>query len=129
MKRVRWLTVDGVKTIHADLITRYGGSHGLRDAGLLESAIHRARNLHEYERASVPRMAAAYAWGLVKNHAFVDGNKRIGLAALVSFLHLNGFELDCTEVEETAMILRAAASEITEEVFVEWVARVAKRLV
>jgi death-on-curing protein len=125
---VKWLTVDGITAIHAQLITNYGGSHGLRDAGLLESAMSRARNLYEYEQASVPRMAAAYGWGLVKNHAFIDGNKRIALAAMVTFFRLNGYGMTCTEAEETAMILRAAASEIAEAEFVAWVERIATRI-
>ncbi len=68
-------------------------------------------------------MAASLSWGLIKNHAFLDGNKRIGLAALAVFLEANGFSLICSVEEETAMVLRAAASEITEEEWTAWVAR------
>jgi death-on-curing protein len=72
-------------------------------------------------------LAAAYAWGLLRNHPFVDGNKRIALAAMTVFLDLNGWELTCTEAEETAMVLRAAASEVSERPWTEWVQRNAKK--
>ena len=68
-------------------------------------------------------MAAGYAWGLLRNHPFLDGNKRVALAAMTVFLDLNGWELACTEVEETTMILKAAAGEISERVLRNWVVR------
>lgn len=105
-----------VRTIHSELIQAYGGSYGVRDAGLLESALMRPQHLEAYEpEASIGQLAAVLGWGLLKNRAFVDGNKRVALAALVTFLKLNGYILTCSEVEETAMVLRAAASEIAEE--------------
>lgn len=113
-----------VRAIHSDLIQRYGGSYGLRDAGLLESALARPQQLHHYNPdAEEGRLAAALGWGLVKNHAFVDGNKRIAVAAVITFLKLNGYRLTCSEVEETAMVLRAAASEMSEEEWTAWVVR------
>jgi death-on-curing protein len=123
---VTWnfLSVDAVIVLHAALIEESGGSHGLRDAGLLESAIARAENKVNYDpEATVATVAASLSWGLIKNHAFIDGNKRIGLAALAVFLEANGFSLICSVEEETAMVLRAAASEITEEEWTAWVAR------
>lgn len=124
-----FLSVDAVIVLHAALIEESGGSHGLRDAGLLESAIARAENKVSYDpEASAATVAASLSWGLIKNHAFLDGNKRIGLAALVVFLDANGFRLSCSVQEETAMVLRAAASEMTEEEWTAWVARsVAKK--
>ncbi len=96
--------------LHRQQIDRFGGAPGLRDAGLLESAVLRAEYKWLYEPASsVAVLAASLAWGLIKNHAFVDGNKRIGFAAMVVFLDRNGYRLTCSEVEETAMVLRAAA--------------------
>ncbi len=121
---MRFLNSVMIRAIHSDLIQRYGGSHGLRDAGLLESAIARPQQLANYEaEAGVGRLAAVLGWGLVKNHAFVDGNKRIALAGMVTFLRLNGYRMTCSEVEETAMVLRAAASEMGEEAWTEWVER------
>jgi death-on-curing protein len=119
---LRWLTRVGVEAIQNELITRYGGSYGVRDAGLLESALARGTNLHAYENEqSVPMLAAAISWGIVRNHAFIDGNKRAALAALITFLELNGWELTCTEAEETVMVLRAAAGEMKEQEWTIWV--------
>ena len=128
MKRPRWLTADAVVAIHEELISRYGGIPGRRAKGLLESAIARPQHLAAYKRSvTMPSLAAAYGWGLLRNHPFVDGNKRIALAAIVVFLDLNGWELSCTQAEETAMVLRAAAGEIRERAWGEWVGRSARR--
>jgi death-on-curing protein len=117
-----------VLAIHEELIARYGGISGPRDGGLLESAVARPHNLASYgKNVSVGSLAAAYAWGLLRNHPFVDGNNRTALAAMVVFLELNGWELGCSEAEETAMVLRAAAGEITEHEWNQWVQRSAKR--
>ena len=125
----KFLSVDAVLALHAALIEESGGSHGLRDAGLLESAIARAANKVNYDpESTVATVAASLSWGLIKNHAFIDGNKRIGLGALVVFLESNGFRLTCSVAEETAMVLHAAASEITEEEWFAWVARSVARL-
>jgi len=124
VKRLKWLTAKAVHAIHEELIARYGGVPGLRDGGLLESAVARPQNLAAYGRnTSVASLAAAYAWGLLRNHPFVDGNKRTALAAMVVFLELNGWELDCSEAEETATLLRAAAGGTTERAWSEWVRR------
>ncbi len=121
---MRYLTIAMVKAIHSELIHRYGGSYGLRDAGLLESALARPEQImHHQAVAGVGRLAAPLGWGLIKNHAFVDGNKRIGLAAMVTMLGRNGYGFKCSEAEETAMVLRAAASEIDEGTWTAWVER------
>ncbi len=128
MKRLRWLTAAAVVAIHNELIARYGGVSGERAAASLESAIARPKHLAAYKRGvAVPELAAAYAWGLLRKHPFVDGNKRIALAAMAVFLDLNGGELTCSEAEETAMVLRAAASEISERLWSEWVQRNANK--
>ncbi len=119
-----FLSLDTVIVLHAALIEETGGSHGLRDVGLLKSAIARAEDKVNYDpEATVSSVAASLSWGLIKNHAFIDGNKRIGLAVLAVFLAANGFSLICSVEEETAMVLRAAASEIMEEEWTAWVAR------
>ena len=124
MKRLRWLTAAAVLAIHQELIATYGGASGLRGSALLESAIARPKHLATYETGvRVPHLAAGYAWGLLRNHPFLDGNKRVALAAMTVFLDLNGWELACTEVEETTMILKAAAGEISERVLRNWVVR------
>ncbi len=128
MKRLRWLTAKAVQAVHEELIARYGGVSGLRASGLLASAVARPQNLAAYgKNASVASLSAAYAWGLLRNHPFLDGNKRTALAAMVVFLELNGWELSCSEAEETATVLRAAAGEITEHAWTEWVRRCARK--
>ncbi len=124
MKLLRWLTAEAILAVHDELISRYGGAAGVRAPGLLESAVARPQHLAAYRRnVTVPTLAAAYAWGLLRNHPFVDGNKRIALAAMVVFLDLNGWELTCSEAEETAIILQAAGGDIIERTWVEWVQR------
>ncbi len=124
MKRLRWLTPAAAIAIHQELIAGYGGAPGLRAPASLESALARPKHLATYKRSvSVPELAAAYAWGLLRNHPFIDGNKRTALAAMVVFLDLNGWELTCREAEETAMVLRAAAGEINEGEWNGWVLR------
>ncbi len=91
---------------------------------MLESAVSRAENKVNYDPdATVANVGASFAWGLIKNHAFIDGNKRIGLGALVVFLKADGFRLTCSVEEETAMVLRVAASEIDGAAWTAWVER------
>jgi death-on-curing protein len=123
---VSWVFLDvaAVEALHHQQIKRFGGSYGLRDAGLLESAIMRAENKAAYEEeATAAEIAASLGWGLIKNHAFIDGNKRIGLVSMVVFLRLNGYALVASEAEQVAMVLKAAASEISEEEWTTWVGR------
>ena len=120
----RFLTAEAVQKIQADSINTYGGAHGLRDAGLLQSALDRAENRYFYQPdASIASLAPALGWGLIKNHVFIDGNKRAGLAAVVTFLALNDAVLACSSDEAREMTLRAAASEMAEEEWIEWLER------
>ncbi len=106
------------------MIEQYGGSHGLRDAGLLSSAVHRAENKVNFDSdATVASVGASLSYGLIKNHAFIDGNKRVGLGALVIFLRLNGHKIVVNEIEQIEMVLRTASSEITEDEWTAWVER------
>jgi death-on-curing protein len=128
MKAFRALTVAGVTAMHEELIARYGGSAGVRDSGLLASAIARPLHLATYKKnITVPELAAGYGWGLIRNHPFIDGNKRIGLASVVVALEMNKWKLSSSEVEETAMVLRAAANEISEAEWVAWVKKSSRR--
>jgi death-on-curing protein len=113
-----------VEMLHTRQIELFGGSHGLRDAGLLESAVLRAENKVAYdEDATIASVAASLGWALIKNHAFIDGNKRIGISAVVVFLELNGHTLTCSQEEETAIVRRVAASEMSEDEWTAWVLR------
>src|ERR1700726_5164086 len=107
----KWLTYDQVIAIHSRQLRRFGGATGLRDDGLLRSAIERPINKWHYEQAELPELAAAYAFGLAKNHAFVDGNKRIAFMTMVAFLRKNGVRFAPDQAQATAMMLALAGGE------------------
>ena len=117
-----WLAEKIVLALHAELIARHGGLGALRDTGLLASALARPRNLFAYGEPSLFQLAAAYCFGLVRNHAFVDGNKRIGLAAADVLLQLNGHELTAPETEAVVAIRDLAAGELDEAGLARWIA-------
>ena len=105
---LEFVRADVLRNVHGRLIQQYGGLPGIRDANALESAIARPENLATYGGLkSVAELGAALAWAIVRNHPFADGNKRAAFAELTIFLDLNGHQITCSEVEETAMVLRA----------------------
>lgn len=119
-----WVRSDVLRNVHSRLIESYGGISGVRDDAALESAIARPQQLEAYGGVTSPgHLGGALAWALLRNHPFADGNKRAAFAALTIFLERNGYRLTCSEVEETAMVLRAAASAITEDEWTAWVER------
>lgn len=122
MTEPEWLTVDLVLAIHDEQLREFGGPAGLRDAGALESALGRARNRWAYEGGDLPRLAAAYGFGIARNHPFVDGNKRAALLAIVAFLGLNDVEFTASEAEAVVMIRDLAAGVIDEDVLARWIA-------
>ena len=110
-----------VEAFHRESLARFGGADGIRDEGLLLSALARAKNIHAYEPdADYFRLAAAYCTGVVKNHPFIDGNKRTGVLCAVVFLGLNGIELQFDEAMIVTMVYGLAAGEIKEDRFAEW---------
>jgi death on curing protein len=115
-----WLRLDAILAAHDDQLAEHGGGTGIRDQGLLESALARSRNLFAYGEASLAKLAAAYAFGIARNHPFVDGNKRTALVAAEGFLGLNGFDLAATDVEAVSVFLSLAAGETTEEQLAAW---------
>lgn len=122
-----FLRADVLRSVQAQLIQSYGGLPGLRSEAGLESAVSRPLQLQHYAgEQHVGALAASLAWALLRNHAFADGNKRIALAAFVMFSDLNGYRLDCSEAEETAMFIRAADSTITEDDWTLWALHVTK---
>ena len=121
MSEPEWLTMDMVVAIHDEQLAIHGGSSGLRDAGLLESAIGRPRNKWAYESAELSELAAAYGYGIARNHPFVDGNKRTALLAMFTFLGINGIEFIVPEAEAVAMILSLAAGEVSEKSLTRWI--------
>ena len=110
-----------VLAIHDEQLTIHGGSAGLRDAALLESALGRPRNKWAYENAELPELAAAYGYGIARNHPFVDGNKRTALLAIYTFLGVNGIDFIVPEADAAAMILALAAGEVSEESLARWI--------
>ena len=116
-----WLLTDVVLAIHKRQIAEHGGSDGVRDLGLLESALARPRNIAAYEpEADVTRLGAAYAFGIAKNHPFVDGNKRTALVACRTFLMLNGYQLNATPAEKYLTFLSLAEGSLSEEELSDW---------
>ncbi len=120
MKRPEWILRETALALHEQLLAEFGGSYGIRDEGLLDSALGRPENLFEYGQPTLSELAASYAFGLVKNHPFVDGNKRIGFAICALFLQLNGQKLIATEVDAVIQTLALAAGEIGEVEYASW---------
>jgi death-on-curing protein len=122
MNEIEWLTVPVIVAIHDEQLALHGGPGGIRDSGMLESALDRPRNKWAYEQAELPELAAAYAYGLfAKNHPFVDGNKRTSLLALYTFLGINGIDFIVPEAEAATMIASLAAGEVSEESLARWI--------
>ncbi len=116
-----WLGIDLVLDIHSEQLALFGGPDGLRDRGLLESALGRPINKHAYGENDLAVLAASYAFGLARNHPFIDGNKRVAFAAALVFLGLNGMSLRAAPAHATASVLALAAGEIDEAAFARWV--------
>lgn len=122
--RWRWITKSALLLLHGESLAEHGGAAGLREEGLLDSALARPRNLiayaHPDEMPDVATLAASYCVGLAKNHPFVDGNKRAALLAAGLFLHLNGYRLKASQADVTRTILGVADGELGEGEFAAW---------
>lgn len=115
-----WLTPEDIIVFHGELIAAHGGADGVRDAGLLHSALGRPHHVFAYESQDLCVLAATYAHGLAKNHPFVDGNKRVAFAAAHVFLLLNGIRFDGPETEAVVMIEGLASGNVSETEFAAW---------
>jgi len=116
-----WVSRRVIEMLQQESLAEHGGAEGLRDAGLLDSTMARARNLYVYEEVTDPfRLAAAYAFGIAKNHPFADGNKRAAFIAAGVFLRINGVHLKADKAEAVLVMIDLASSEITEAQFGEW---------
>jgi death-on-curing protein len=120
-KEPLWITYEQAIAIHSRQLRRFGGAPGLRDEGMLRSALERPINKWRYEQSDMPELAAAYAFGLAKNHAFVDGNKRMAFMAMMAFLLKNGIAFSPEPAHATAIILSLAAGEVSEESLTRWI--------
>jgi death on curing protein len=122
MSEPRWLDIDLVLDFHAEQLALFGGPDGIRDLGLLESALGRPINKFAYGESDLAALAAAVGFGIARNHPFVDGNKRTALASMIVFLGLNRIDLDAPQEAATAIVLSLAAGEITEDILASWIA-------
>ena len=120
MKRWRWLEAADLIAMHREVVAEFGGPPGLRDQALLESAAARPKHLAAYGPASAFELAAAYAYGLARNHPFIDGNKRISLIAAFTFLELNGWEVEAEEAAAVLVFLDLAAGKLDEKQLARW---------
>lgn len=119
---VAWIELQTLLAIQADQIAEHGGAPGVRDEGLLRSALARPQNLSAYGSSpALHQLAASYAFGLARNHGFVDGNKRVALVIAGVFLMLNGYRLDATDREAERMTVRLASGEIGEVEYAAWI--------
>jgi death-on-curing protein len=115
-----WITVEVALAAHAEQIAEHGGGEGVRDQRLVESAMARPQNLAGYGDPDAAALAAAYAYGIARNHPFVDGNKRTAAVVSETFLILNGCELNATDAEIVVAFLALAAGELSEEELADW---------
>ena len=117
-----WISVELTLAIHQRQLAEHGGQAGVRDLGLLESALGRPRHLFAYADPTpdIPALAASYAFGIARNHAFIDGNKRTAYVVCRTFLILNGYDMTASKLERFQYFLALAAGEIEEEAFAKW---------
>jgi death-on-curing protein len=124
----RWISKKALLLLHEESLSDFGGARGLRDEGLLESALARPQNTHAYNpTATIAEIAAAYGSGIAKNHAFVDGNKRAAFLSIGLFLAINGYRLTASQVDAIETILAVAAGTVTEPELALWIAQNSKK--
>lgn len=116
-----WLEVAEIMDMHAEQLALFGGADGIRDQGLLESALARPKNQWHYGETDLAGLAAAYAFGLARNHPFVDGNKRAAFHALVVFLRINDVAFKPDPAQATTIVLALAGGEVSEESLTRWI--------
>lgn len=122
-----WITAAVVQVIHDDQIAAHGGAYGLRDEGLLMSALARARHRHDYEATNLHRLAADYGFGIARNHPFIDGNKRTAFLVMYVFLKVNGWDLNAPEPEVVLMMQALAAGDLLEVQLAQWLEQYSSR--
>ena len=115
-----WIATEVALAAHAEQLTEHGGGDGIRDAGMLDSAMARPRNLADYGEPDVADLAAAYAYGIARNHPFVDGNKRTAAVISETFLMLNGQALQATDAELVVAFVALAAGELSKDELADW---------
>lgn len=121
MTRWVWLNAAVLRAVHEEQLAEHGGASGMRDEGLFESALMRPKHLAAYGEPDAAALAAAYGWGLARNHPFVDGNKRTAFVSTELFLMLNGFELTANDAPCVLIMLDVAAGDTSEDAFAAWI--------
>lgn len=121
MRQWKWIDKLPLMILHDESLALHGGTSGIRDDSLLDSALNRAVNLAMYDEPDFAELAAAYGVGLAKNHAFIDGNKRVAFLAVGLFLGMNGYKLKATQVDATLTMLAVASGEMLEADFAAWI--------
>jgi death-on-curing protein len=127
MKKPVWVLRETVLTLHEQSLAEFGGAAGIRDEGLLDSALSKPEHLFAYGKPAFFDLAASYAFGLIKNHPFIDGNKRAGFITAVTFLELNGYRFQATEAEAAVRTLALAAGEMSELEYAAWLKENSRR--
>ncbi len=121
MKEPIWIEEELVVTIHKRQISEHGGFDGIRDNGLLLSALSRPKHLYAYEEVNIAQLSASYAYGIARNHPFLDGNKRTALVICRTFLRINDYDLKVTNEDKYITFLSLASGDITEEELAKWI--------
>ncbi len=127
MTEPKWLRRDAMLAVHEMLLAEFGGLCGIRDEGLFESALARPQQVVAYGSPTLFELASAYVAGLIRNHPFVDGNKRIGFMAAITFLETNGLTFHATEADAVVRTLALAARQLTEEDYAAWLKKHSKK--
>jgi death on curing protein len=118
---IHFISQEIALALHSRYIETFGGSDGIRDKGLLESALNNPKNVAHYESAALPELAAVLCYAIVKNHPFVDGNKRTGFGAMQVFLGLNGLDLVASDVDAIAIIIAVASGDVERDGLAKWI--------
>jgi len=122
MSEPHWISKKALLLLHEESLAEFGGSRGLRDEGLLDLALMHPQNKYAYEsQEQIPILAAAYCYGIIKNHAFVDGNKRAAFLSIGLFLFANGWKLTALPIDAIRVIMSVASGDIDEDGLVKWI--------
>lgn len=128
MKEPKWILESVIYSIHSEQIAEHGGGEGVRDKGLLKSALDAPRQLFHYEKSSLPKLAATYAYRIINNHPFIDGNKRTGYIVSRLFLMLNGHDIEASEEERVTIFMGVANNIVIEDELTKWFEKCCKPL-
>jgi death-on-curing protein len=128
-RKLKWISRKALLLLHQESLTEFGGAPGLRDEGLLDSALARPQNIRAYlTQSTIPELAAAYCVGLAKNHPFIDGNKRVAFLSIGVFLAINGYQLIADQLDAIRTMMAVATGEVDEATLADWIGRNSKRI-